>query len=252
MAGPRLVITDPAQFRNTAFVLTGGRQVVGRAPGCDLRLEHPHVSGRHAELSRSGVQVLIEDLSSTNGTYVNGSPVRGPQPLRSGDTICFGDVRARFDDLAQSVTQTAQAPAFNVRSQQAGSINNVGRNQYIQEAQQSFLKEVAATRSRGRRLILVGFVLTVGGFALFAWGVLRFMGMVGRGLQQSVDSTDPSSVPSFDDLGTVWGDQIGGVPVFLFGWVAGAVGGILMIVGLVLHVIAAARRRAYERMTFYS
>ncbi|MFI6359734.1 FHA domain-containing protein [Streptomyces sp. NPDC050743] len=245
------MITDPAQFRNTALVLTGARQVVGRAPGCDLRLEHPHVSGRHAELSRSGAQVLIEDLSSTNGTYVNGSPVRGPQRLYSGDTISFGDVRARFDDPAQSITQTAQAPAFNVRSQQAGSINNVGRDQYIQEAQQSFLKEVAAARSKGRRLILVGFLLAVGGFAVFAWGVLRFMGVVSRGLQQPVDSADPSSVPSFDDLGTVWGDQIGGVPIFLFGWVAAAIGIILMIVGLVLHVIAAARRRAYERMTFY-
>ncbi|MFE7076390.1 FHA domain-containing protein [Streptomyces sp. NPDC057620] len=246
-AGPRLVITDPARFRNTTLVLTGGRQIIGRAPGCDLRLEHPHLSGHHAQLRMSGAQVLIENLCSNRGTHVNGRPTHEPHRLHSGDIVCFGDVRARFDDPARHATQTRE-PAFYIKSQQARNINNVGRDQHVHEVQQSFLKEVAAARSRGRSLILVGFMLSIGGFSVYGWGVVRLVGSVVRIFQKPLDP----AASSIDDFDREWHAQISEVPILLFGGVAASIGGTLMVVGLVLHVVATARRRAYERITFHS
>jgi len=64
--------------------------VVGRSSGCDFRIFHPMVSRHHCELKRSNEGVLIEDLHSSNGTYVNGHPIREGEVLRDGDEINLG------------------------------------------------------------------------------------------------------------------------------------------------------------------
>jgi pSer/pThr/pTyr-binding forkhead associated (FHA) protein len=57
----------------------------------ELKLEDPFASSRHAKITRQGRTVVIEDLGSTNGTYLNDSPLTGPQPLHDGDRIRIGD-----------------------------------------------------------------------------------------------------------------------------------------------------------------
>jgi pSer/pThr/pTyr-binding forkhead associated (FHA) protein len=57
----------------------------------EIRLEDPFASARHARITRQGHVVVIEDLGSTNGTYLNEEPLNGPQPLHSGDRIRIGD-----------------------------------------------------------------------------------------------------------------------------------------------------------------
>jgi pSer/pThr/pTyr-binding forkhead associated (FHA) protein len=57
----------------------------------EIRLEDPFASSRHARISREGPVVVIEDLGSTNGTYLNGELLTGPQPLHDGDRIRIGD-----------------------------------------------------------------------------------------------------------------------------------------------------------------
>lgn len=56
----------------------------------DLVLQDPEVSRRHAVLRRSGDSVVIEDLGSTNGTFVNGERIREPTTVRSGDEVRVG------------------------------------------------------------------------------------------------------------------------------------------------------------------
>lgn len=56
----------------------------------ELKLEDGFASSRHAKITRQGRTVVIEDLGSTNGTYLNGEPLNGPQPLHDGDQIRIG------------------------------------------------------------------------------------------------------------------------------------------------------------------
>lgn len=72
---------------------------IGRAPGCDLVLDDSTVSKHHARI-RCDAGPLVEDLNSTNGTYVNGRPAEGPTALRRGDRIALGAAKIVFLGLA--------------------------------------------------------------------------------------------------------------------------------------------------------
>ena len=64
---------------------------LGRGDSADVRMEDPFASSRHARIERQGDVLVIEDLGSTNGTYLNGEQLTGPQPLHPGDRIRIGD-----------------------------------------------------------------------------------------------------------------------------------------------------------------
>lgn len=67
-----------------------GGAVIGRANGCDIHLEDPFVSRRHARLITSDVGTAIQDLGSSNGIYVNGRRSPGITPLHPGDVVQLG------------------------------------------------------------------------------------------------------------------------------------------------------------------
>jgi pSer/pThr/pTyr-binding forkhead associated (FHA) protein len=67
----------------------GGAVAIGRQDG-DLVLEDPEVSRRHAVLRREGESIVVEDLDSTNGTFVNGERIRSPLPIGPGDLVRVG------------------------------------------------------------------------------------------------------------------------------------------------------------------
>jgi hypothetical protein len=71
---------------------------IGRDPSCDLVVEPLVVSGRHARLLRSGSLLVIEDLRSSNGTFVNGRRVNDPTPVKPGDLIGLGAHTMRLVD----------------------------------------------------------------------------------------------------------------------------------------------------------
>ena len=115
----------------TVVVKTGpeaGRRVeldlevaIGRQDG-DLVVEDPEVSRRHAVLRRSGGSVVVEDLDSTNGTFVNGERIRSPITVGPGDEVRVGrtmleiEPDQRADDTIVSTPprpdqiRTAEAP----------------------------------------------------------------------------------------------------------------------------------------------
>ncbi|HXX91545.1 MAG TPA: DUF3662 and FHA domain-containing protein [Acidimicrobiales bacterium] len=69
--------------------------VIGRMPECSVVLTDPNVSRRHAEVRRRGSDVVAVDLQSTNGTRVNGLPIR-ERVLEDGDDITVGTTILRF------------------------------------------------------------------------------------------------------------------------------------------------------------
>jgi hypothetical protein len=78
------------------IVLSGNRFVIGRSRDCDLMLDDPNVSRRHAELRREHGAWLVADLASTNGVKVNGRRV-AEQPLNPGDEITIGLQKLHFE-----------------------------------------------------------------------------------------------------------------------------------------------------------
>jgi hypothetical protein len=87
---PRLLVERaPGHESGTAYDLSGGA-TLGRGD-VEIRLEDPFASSHHARIARQGHVLVIEDLGSTNGTYLNDEQLSGPQPLRPGDRIRIGD-----------------------------------------------------------------------------------------------------------------------------------------------------------------
>ncbi len=67
-----------------------GYVLIGRASDCQLRLEDPLISRRHARVRVSADNVTIEDLQSANGVYVNGTRIHRPRQLADGDRVLIG------------------------------------------------------------------------------------------------------------------------------------------------------------------
>jgi hypothetical protein len=85
-----LVQRAPGHQSGVAYDIPDSGATLGRGD-VEIQLEDPFASSRHARISRQGPVLVIEDLGSTNGTYLNGEPLRGPQPLHPGDRIRIGD-----------------------------------------------------------------------------------------------------------------------------------------------------------------
>src|SRR4051812_48213727 len=78
------------------LALSGNRVLIGRSRDCDVTLDDPNVSRRHAEVRREGGSWVVADLGSTNGVKINGHRV-AEHPLAPGDEITLGLARLTFE-----------------------------------------------------------------------------------------------------------------------------------------------------------
>jgi pSer/pThr/pTyr-binding forkhead associated (FHA) protein len=88
-AGGRLRVIEPAETKGQTFEL-GEELTVGRAGGCQITLDDTFVSQLHARVFRRDGQFYVEDLGSTNGTFLNRRKVSAPAAIRKGDRIQIG------------------------------------------------------------------------------------------------------------------------------------------------------------------
>jgi len=89
-AAERLVVLEPADRQGMVFEL-GDELTVGRAPGCGVSIpDDTFVSQLHARVFRRDGGLWVEDLGSTNGTFVNKRQVTAPVPLHRGDRLQIG------------------------------------------------------------------------------------------------------------------------------------------------------------------
>lgn len=85
-----LTLTRPAEIGAVPMHYTRPEITLGRETGCDFQLEDPTVSAQHARLTYHHQQWWLEDLASTNGTYLNDEVVTAPVVITSGDELRLG------------------------------------------------------------------------------------------------------------------------------------------------------------------
>lgn len=95
---PRLeVVAAMGLDPGTTFDLADGA-TMGRADGSDIPIDDPFASSVHARIFPRGQFMYIEDMGSTNGTYLNGRRLRGAERLKIGDTVRIGETEYRYQE----------------------------------------------------------------------------------------------------------------------------------------------------------
>lgn len=119
---PALIMLE-GDLPGQVFRLRSGRQIIGRRPECDIRVRERAVSGIHAEIIRVQDTVTINDLSSTNGTLVNGMRIRNPVPLLQGSLLKLGNCVFKFVDSLLEVEFTEALHTRGITDQLTGAFN---------------------------------------------------------------------------------------------------------------------------------
>ena len=225
------LVVEAGSHEGQRINLTGARMTVGRLPSCEVRFDDPYLSRTHAALWQQGGVDYVEDLGSAGGTFVNGEAITVPRRLYPGDRVAFADLQLRYGTVDGAPT----AVRYDIGDQRAHTINNVGRDQYVQhviQQRENFFREIAAAKTKARGLIWTGVLVFLVGLAIAAFGWYTYF-------RQIVGLSSASSMPTTDDLS--------GFLVFALGGLVNLVGVLLIIAGIVLHVVATARRRRVDR-----
>jgi len=91
MASQFQLIMRSGPTPGAAFTLEGDQITIGRDSVNEIVINDAEVSRRHARLTFQGGKYVLEDLGSTNGTFVNGQRLAGPRVLKPGEVVSFGE-----------------------------------------------------------------------------------------------------------------------------------------------------------------
>ncbi len=96
----------------TALKLQDGVTTAGRQDDCHLRIRSSQVSRKHCELFEKHGLLLVKDLGSSNGTFVNGKKIDGQRVMEPGDELAIGPITFRIEKIGQPAPpRPAAAPA---------------------------------------------------------------------------------------------------------------------------------------------
>lgn len=87
------------------FLLGQGKVVIGRSPDCDITIDNPAVSRRHATIDFNGSEYILTDLGSSNGTFLNGEKINAAEVLKPGDSISVAKFSLTFQEAPQAEVQ---------------------------------------------------------------------------------------------------------------------------------------------------
>ncbi|MDH5856685.1 FHA domain-containing protein [Lampropedia aestuarii] len=153
----KLLITKNEQVLRE-LPLTAATTLIGRRQHNDLILDEPTVSGKHAALYLSDGQVTIEDLESTNGTFINGVLISAKKrhELGSGDRVSVGSYRISLH-MHEAETWSAESHASTIAVDRFS-------NPMSQPPEQSAVGSIEILNgiNKGRRLTLTKVVTTIG------------------------------------------------------------------------------------------
>lgn len=242
---PALVATTGPNA-GRSFTIGGVQVVLGRDADAGIVLPNGTVSRRHALVRREGDAITVQDLGSSNGTWVNGVRVLRPVTLEPGDLIRLGDIELQFGFIGRQDHGTARVPATYDFGDVAGPVvagmGNLyaGGNQYVARGNihhgDAFdidvsndydpWDEVWQGKGLGRVLMVLGGLIALVGFGI--WTALILSGF---------DATPTGPTP-FDR-------EVAGIPVAVIGFSMFGGGGVLAAIGSGMS--KAARKRAEKR-----
>lgn len=142
--------------------LTKDRTSLGRRPYNDIVIDNLAVSGEHAVLQLAGNEVHLEDLNSTNGTYLNGKAVK-KQLLHNGDTVEIGKYRIKYVSEAGDANYE-KTTVFRAGSAGAAAVSSMAASAAVHPASgtTSASIKVLSGSAAGRQVALVKVVTTIG------------------------------------------------------------------------------------------
>ncbi len=161
---PRLVAQSP-EFAGKSFTLSGAEITMGRVADNKIQVEHPSVSGHHAMLKLDGMDYVIKDLDSTNGTRINGERIT-EQKLRRNDILRLGNIELLYDSEHAPPGQPMPSPSARVNLAECASR---GRPADFVNAS-PLAKRVRGALDKTWQLVLtVLVILAVAGVSYFVW-----------------------------------------------------------------------------------
>lgn len=209
--------------------------VLGRAETCDLRFDNIQLDPTHAQIRTEGGVVVVEDLGSALGTFVNGTAVTEPTELRPGDVITLADVVLRFETAPGRTLQQLGPPLPGSGDDHEQPDGIGGYVEALMRRRAQMIRAAERTRRRSRKVIWVGAVIFALGCLIFGVGAVAYMGLL-EGLFER-----------FGQPADVFGFEVGGTLSGHIGWAVAAVGFAVMLVGVGLHLLARWRARRVDR-----
>lgn len=142
--------------------LTKDRTTLGRRPYNDIVIDNLAVSGEHAVMQMSGADFALEDLNSTNGTYVNGKAIK-KQALQHGDTIEIGKYKIKFvHEGVQNAHEKTMVINAGTAAAQPSLAGSLGASAHGERSTKGAAIRVVSGAAAGREVPLVKVVTTIG------------------------------------------------------------------------------------------
>jgi len=94
---PRVLMISQGNQAGLSAELAGGMIMIGRGADCQLILDDDYVSTRHARVVATPNGIYVEDLGSTNGTYVNGQRITAPTTITLADSVRIGKTMLKLE-----------------------------------------------------------------------------------------------------------------------------------------------------------
>jgi len=116
MASQYQLIMRQGPTPGAIFSLEGDQLTIGRDSTNEVTINDAEVSRRHARLTFQGGKYVLEDLGSTNGTFVNGQRLAGPRVLKTGEVVSFGE------QIVLVFEMSSNDPGATMVSPRAGAI----------------------------------------------------------------------------------------------------------------------------------
>ncbi|NNE63717.1 MAG: FHA domain-containing protein [Gammaproteobacteria bacterium] len=136
------LITTSSTGEKQEYLLTNETTTIGRKPGNDIAIDNLSVSGRHAQVITILEDSFLEDLGSTNGTYVNGKLVK-KHALENGDNITLGKYQITYHSSAGAGEQDFEQTMI-IRPGEAGMPEEAAENKEIDKSVQKISAAMAS------------------------------------------------------------------------------------------------------------